>query len=104
MIVAEVLPSPRCWGYFIFLAFAIGAFLRLAPRYGKRHELVYLTLCSLISSVRAAYAPPGAHAVPRSHHSALRSHRALPCSHTVPSPALTQCPAHTPATLSVLGR
>jgi len=47
----EVLPSPRCWGYLSALCVCIFVLRILAPRYGDKHILVYLMLCSMISSI-----------------------------------------------------
>ena len=52
ILMYEVLPHPRCWLYLLCLFGAVGALLTLAKRgWGDRHILVYLGLCSLISSV-----------------------------------------------------
>ena len=51
IVVAEVLPHPRCYLYMMFLAISICVLLHLAPKHGERHVLWYLMLCSLISSV-----------------------------------------------------
>jgi drug/metabolite transporter (DMT)-like permease len=52
VIAHEVMPHPRCWAYLLALSLGVAALLVLARLgYGKRYLLVYLLLCSLISSV-----------------------------------------------------
>jgi len=50
-ITNDVLAHPRAYGYLIFLFCCILLLRFLAPRYGDKYILVYLMLCSLISSI-----------------------------------------------------
>ena len=65
VIAHEVMPHPRCWAYLLALSLGVAALLVLARLgYGKRYLLVYLLLCSLISSVTINNRP-GVFRVPR---------------------------------------
>lgn len=52
VIGTYILPEPRAWGYLLFIGLSVPLWMYfVVPRYEKSHVLVYLVLCSLISSV-----------------------------------------------------
>jgi len=52
MLATTILPSPRAWGYVIGVCLFVLSWRHfVVPRYKDRHVLVYLMLCSVISSV-----------------------------------------------------